>query len=199
MMGKERATSGDAPPQMGVILLALAGILMLSLAVCALVIENAVSLRGRAAVSDHVQSDGTAENLIPIVEEPWMAHGVLHIRGALLRLNQPVGAVNMRVGLIPLDARTGADVQDEAIVLNTQMERRFDHAAEYGCDDHCGFSAAVRVKRLPEQAEMYRVVILDETGGEKRMIGTDMVIMPTEGGAAFERRPQGEKEEQDAL
>ena len=49
-----------------------------------------------------------------------------------LRMEQPVGAVNVRVGLLaqPLEAGTPAALPEEAILLNTQMTRRYDLAQQ---------------------------------------------------------------------
>lgn len=186
-MNGQRGIHGDVPPRMRAVLFALAAILLLALAVCALVVSNAIAPRGQALLSDYMQSDGTAEQLVLLTEEPWTAHGVLHIRGALLRMDQPVGAVNMRVALIPLHPDTGAWAQQEATLLNTQMVRRFDYAAEYGCDDHCGFSAAVQISRLPTQADAFRVALLDAADGVRRLMETDVVVRRTADGLAFVR------------
>lgn len=189
---------GCAPLKKRVILPALAAILLLALAVCALHVQNAVSLRGTVPAGEYLLTDGAAESLVPLVEDPWMAYGVLHIRGALLRLNQPVGAVNVRVGLMAQDPETGAPAADEVILLNTQMVRRFGLAKTYGCDDHCGFSAAAQASRLAGGDTPYRVVLVDETDGEKRMIETDMTVTPGEDGLAFVRVHQPGEEAQDA-
>ncbi|MBR3795026.1 MAG: hypothetical protein IKK34_03205 [Clostridia bacterium] len=151
-----------------VILAALLAILALSALVCVLHGVNAVSLRGTMPAAGCVITDGEAEGLRLLVEEPWMDGRVLHISGALMRVDQPVGGVNVRVGLMK------AQQADEVIRLNTQMVRRYALAKEYGCDDHCGFHAAVSAGRL-EDAE-YHVVVLDEIGGEVRLLETGMTV-----------------------
>ena len=186
-MKDERAPGGCAPIKKRVILLALAAIFLLAFVVCILHVINAVSLRGTAKLSEYDRTDGRAEGLMPIVETPWVERDVLHIRGALVRMDQAVGSVNVRVGLIPETAETGLAAQDEVMLLNTQLVRRFDYAAEYGCDDHCGFSAAAWMKRLPDTEASYRVVLVDETDGAKRMLDTELRIVPAQGMMTHER------------
>ncbi|MGN0775212.1 MAG: hypothetical protein ACI4MM_00905 [Candidatus Ventricola sp.] len=185
-MKGERAACGYAPIKKRVILPALAAVFLLALVVCILHVVNAVSLRGTAKLSEYDQTDGRTERLMPIVETPWVEQDVLHIRGALVRMDQAVGSVNVRAGLIPEMVGAGMTSQDEVILLNTQMVRRFDYAAEYGCDDHCGFSAAVRMKRLPATEASYRVVLVDETDGAKRMIDTELRIVLAQGMMTYE-------------
>lgn len=183
------------PLKKRVILPALAAIILLAAAVCALHRINAVSLRGTATVGDYTRTDGAAENLVPLVEDPWKDAGIIHIRGALLRMDQAVGAVNVRVGLIPERTGEGAPAaeENEAILLNTQMVRRSDLAQAYGVDDHCGFHAAADEKLL-ERGKQYRVVLADETDGAMRMVETGMTVAPIDGGLAFMRVKEPEEE-----
>jgi len=112
-------------PRRAVVCAALAAILLLALAVCALHRVNAVSLRGTARASDYTPlarapldakldaafggeawvlrgyTDGVRGCAL-FMEEPEAEGGLLIIRGGLLRLDQPVGEVRVRVGLIPV-------------------------------------------------------------------------------------------------
>ena len=187
-------------PRIGVVFCALMAILLLAFAVCALHWVNAVSLRGTAQLEDYTLTDGVAENLVPVVDEPWMDEDVLHISGALLRLDQPVGGVNVRVGLIAqqLEEGTPAQSAEQVVLLNTQMVRRFELAQEYGYDDHCGFHAAVDTGLLQNGGVQYRVVLADETDGAKRMIATGVTAALIEGGLAFVRENSPEEEAQHA-
>lgn len=176
-------------PKTGVVLCALLALVLLASAVCALHWVNAVSLRGTAKLADYSLTDGAAENLVPVMNEPWVEEGILHISGALLRMNQPVGEVNVRVGLVAQQLEAGAPARsaEEALLLNTQLVRRTGLAQEYGCDDHCGFHAAVRAKSLQTGGVQYCVVLADETDGAMRMVETGMTITLIEGGIAFAR------------
>ena len=177
---------------------ALLAILLLAAGVCALHGHNAVSLRGTVQVSGYSLTDGAAEGLVPIVHDPWEDNGVLYISGALLRPGQQVGAVNVRAALLPQALIEGepAKTQETAILLNTQMVRRTELAQQYGCDDHCGFYAAVQTDRLPEGTYQYRVMLADETDNGKRMIDTGLTVTPIEGGLAFARANPPEVEAQ---
>lgn len=186
-----------APLRLRVILPTLAAIVLLGAAVCLLHWENAVSLRGEAKISEYAMVNAEDENLILILHEPWQEEGVMHISGALLRPGQNVGGVNVRVALLPqkLEAGQPAQMDDAVILLNTQMVRRQDYAAEYDADDHCGFHAAADVKRLWGDGYQYRVALADETGVAKNLIETDMTVTPIEGGLAFARVHAPESEE----
>lgn len=179
-----------------VVLLALAAILLLAAGVCALHYVNAVFPCGTVAVSGYAPTDGAAENLVPIVEEPWADAGIIHISGALLRMDQEVGAVNVRVALIPEKIAEGepAKEQEEAILLKTQMVRRQDMKQTYGVDDHCGFHATVKRRALKGEGWQYRVALVDETDGAKRMIETNLWIAAIDGGLAHMRRNLPEQE-----
>lgn len=187
--------SGVNKPKTGVVLFSLLIITLLAAAVCALHWMNAVSLRGTTALAAYRLTDGAAENLVAMVDEPWMDEGVLHISGALLRMNQQVGEVNVRTGLIAQQLEAGAPAQpaEQVILLNTQMVRRQDLAQEYGCDDHCGFHAAVDAGKLEHDHVQYLVVLVDETCGAKRMLETGLTIKLIEGGLAYGRvnEPEG--------
>lgn len=176
-------------PKTSVVLGALVVIVLLAAAVCALHWMNAVSLRGTVLLEDYTLTDGRDENLIPVVDDPWIAEGILHISGALMRMDQQVGAVNVRVGLIEQQLEAGAPARssENAIVLNTQMVRMYALAQQYGCDDHCGFHAAVDARKLERDHTQYRVVLVDETDGAKRMVETGMTVTLIEGGIAFAR------------
>ena len=158
-------------PRAAVICGALLAIVLLACAVCALHWMNAVSLRGSIPVGGCIKADSTEEGLVPLVEKLQLERGILEISGALLRMDQPVGKVHVRVGLI------AQEKPDEMILLNTQMVRRFDMAQTYGCDDHCGFHATVKKDQLTERDGAYRVVLVDEQNGTLKMIETGYVIM----------------------
>lgn len=198
-------------PRRAVVLTALAAILLLSLAVCALHGVNAVSLRGTARVSDYAllaraPEDATLDvalceeaRALPVytdgergfallMEEPEVTDGLLIIEGGLLRFDQPVGEVRVRVGLIPVDAAPGAPAtrSDEIVLLNTQMVRwNAELARENGFDDHCGFCATAAHKRLPDG--QYDVVLLDESDGGRRLIDARVSVTLTDGGFAVGR------------
>lgn len=157
-------------PRRSVIFAALLGIAALAALVCVLHGVNAVSLRGTMPADECQMTDGTAEGLRLLIEDPWMDGRILHISGALLRMNQPVGSVNVRVGLMEDLAA------DEVILLNTQMVRRYALAQEYGCDDHCGFHAAVSVDYLKDEHASYHVVVLDEVPGAVRLLQTGLTL-----------------------
>lgn len=162
MKFREKAGVTYAPVHGRIVLAALAVTLLMAIAVCALHWENAVSLRGRIPLSDCAVTDGLAEGLTPLVETARAQRGILYIDGALVR-EGGIGEVRLRVALIARDMR-------EAILLNTQMVRRFDLARELGCDDHCGFAAAAQVKRLSPGT--YDIALLDEADGERRLVTT---------------------------
>ena len=110
-------------PRRGVVLLSLAGILLLAAAVCALHVVNALTLRGTARMSDYTplarakQDMAVEEGLLGVAQLPVYTDGersfalflreltetdgMLCISGALLRPEQAVGEVRVRVGLIP--------------------------------------------------------------------------------------------------
>ena len=155
-------------PRTSVVLCALLAIVLLALGVCALHWVNAVSPKGTMAAGSCVMTDGAAENLRLLVEDPWKAESVIHISGALMRMDQPVGDVNMRVGLMD-DAH-----EDDVIVLSTQMVRRPELAQTYGCDDHCGFHASVDAGKLEKTT--YRVVVLDEVSDTVRLLQTGLTV-----------------------
>lgn len=161
-----------APPKVWVVLAALAAIVLLAAGVCLLHWHNAVSLRGEVKVSEYAVLDEAPEDLVLIANEPYDLDGVLHISGALLRPGKKVGAVNVRAALL-------GDAADTAILLNTQMVREYDLAAQYGADDHCGFHAAAQLRRLPDGD--YRLVLADETDGARNLIKTN-VSVTLEGG-----------------
>lgn len=177
-------------PKLRVILAALAAILLLAFSVCALHAVNAVSLKGTQPVGAYTLTDGAAENWAALTDDPWQDGGVIHVTGALMRMNQPVGAVNVRAGLI-------AEGSDEVILLNTQMVRRPDLAQRYGCDDHCGYAAAVKADDLTRDTQ-YRIVLTDETDGQLRMLDAGVTIVPAEGGLASARRNAPEEGERHA-
>ena len=142
-------------------------------------------------ISLEAVADGDSLGLEPDIPEDgiFIKGGVLHIRGALYRHDQPVGAVRMRVGLLwkPTDG------EEETVVtlLNTQMVRLEEADAErLGVDDHCGFHAAVDPERLPHWGEdgQYRVVLIDDTTG--CMVDTDVVglTLPRDGLAVTRKR-----------
>ena len=155
-------------PRTSVVLCALLAIVLLSLGVCALHWVNAVSLKGTITASSCIMTDGAADNLRLLVEDPWKDGCVIHISGALMRIDQPVGDVNMRVGLIA-DAH-----EDDVIVLSTQMVRRPELAQIYACDDHCGFHASVDAGKLEETT--YRVFVLDEISDTVRLMQTGLTV-----------------------
>lgn len=156
---------------------------------------NATTLRGTVSAADYrvitreaISTDGAQGLEADIPEDGvYMKGGVLHIRGALYRRNQPVGAVNLRVGLIwkPL----GGEEEDAVTLLNTQMVRLEETDAQaLGVDDHCGFHAAVDPTRLSHQGEEgeYRVVLADDTTG--CLVDTDIVGLSLDDGLAVVRK-----------
>ena len=163
-----------APVRGAVVLAALAAILLLAVAVCALHWQNAVSLRGTIRLVDCETTDGAREGLTPLVEEARTRGGAIYLSGALLR-EGAVGEVRVRVALI----RKGSD---EATLLNTQMVRRYDLAQAFGCDDHCGFAAAVRVGSL--SPEEYDIALIDESDGARRLVTTGRTLTVGKAGSA---------------
>ena len=179
-------------PRRGVVLLSLAGILLLAAAVCALHVVNALTLRGTARVSDYVllarakQDMAVEEGLLGVAQLPVYTDGersfalflgeltetdgMLCISGALLRPEQTVGEVRVRVGLIP------SERPEEIVLLNTQMVRRALAGQALGVDDHCGFAASAARRLLPDG--QYAVVLVDESDGARRLIdaGVDIAL-----------------------
>lgn len=154
----------------------------LALLLDALLWLNATSLRGTVNAADYrpisleAVADGDSLWLEPDIPEDgiFIKGGVLHIRGALYRHDQSVGAVRMRVGL--LWKPTDGEKETVVTLLNTQMVRLEEaDAKRLGVDDHCGFHAAVDLERLPHWGEdgQYRVVLIDDTTG--CMVDTDVV------------------------
>ena len=150
-----------APVKRGVVLAALAMMLGAAALVGMLLFVNATTLRG--TVSRTALTLTTPDEL-GAVAELWSAetaHGVLKLRGALAR--RGIGAVDLRVGLI---WKPDGGVEEDAVtLLNTQMVR-VDTAGMgvQDADDHCGFVAAVKLKRLPRRGEngQYRAVLVSE-------------------------------------
>lgn len=196
-----------APLRWRVILPALLAVVLLAAGVCVLHGVNAVSLRGAAALDAYTQLSPAGEQLTLAhgpqlqartyarfadgdkqfalhISDPRAERGVLHIEGILLRIDQPVGEIRMRVGLVAGDAQ-------EAVLLSTQMVRR-PEVSVHGHDDHCGFSAAVRQEDLQQGA--YRVVLADETDGAKRMIDAGLTVEVRADAVGFARMdaPEGE-------
>ncbi len=166
-----------APVRRHVVLAATAGILLLAMAVCALHVCNAVALKGTLDVQTLDAQPGV------IMQEPWEQAGILHLEGAWIRAQ--VGAVHMRVGLMEEGSNT-------ALLLNTQMVRRGDYAQAYGCDDHCGFHAAVLRDDLAQAR--YRVVLADESGAQARVMDTGVWLTLTQDGIHVERDAHAEGE-----
>lgn len=208
---KEARNVDYAPLKGGIIAAALAAIFLLAAVVCLLHGINAVSLRGTAERDAYVQLATDAELLtLPIengggervytmysngekrfalyMDDPWIGRGIVHIEGTFLRIEQAVGEVRVRAALLAQGA-------DEAIVLNTQMVRRHE-ARISGYDDHCGFSAAVSAGKLAN--DIYQVILVDETDGEKNMIYTGVSIRMHNDGRLTVYRNTTESEEQDA-
>ena len=179
-------------PRRGVVLAALAGILLLAAAVCALHVVNALTLRGTAKVGDYVPlaraeqdmavdealfgaaqlstyTDGTRSFALALTD-PALEDGMLRISGALLRPGQTVGEVRVRVGLIP------SERPEEIVLLNTQMVRRALAGQALGVDDHCGFAASAARRLLPDG--QYTVVLVDESDGARRLsdAGVDIAL-----------------------
>ena len=84
--------------------------------------------------------------------------------------------------------------QDKALLLHTQMVRRSDAAEAYGVDDHYGFHATVKEQALRREGGQYRVLLVDESGEEQRIITTDLWLSRLEGGLAFIRRNAAQQE-----
>ena len=189
------------------VLTALAGILLLAAAVCALHVVNALTLRGTAQVGDYVPltraeqdmavdeapfgaaqlstyTDGTRSFALALTD-PALEDGMLRISGALLRPGQTVGEVRVRVGLIPTER------PEEIVLLNTQMVRRVLAGQALGVDDHCGFAASAARRLLGDG--QYAVVLVDESDGARRMIDAGMDIALSRDGLTVERR-EGAKE-----
>ena len=198
-----------APLKMRVILPALLGILLLAAAVCVLHGVNAVSLRGEAAFEDYTRLEPTGEELrlsservkaerayalyedgearfALHMEQVQTENDILHIRGTLLRVDQTIDEIRMRVGL-------AAPMAQEAVLLNTQMVRRAAYAGENGYDDHCGFSSAVKVSDVAPGR--YDVVLVDETNGAKRMMHTGFALEILENGSVSMMAKLEESEE----
>ena len=189
-------------PRRGVALSALAGILLLAAAVCALHVVNALTLRGTARVSDYaplaraeqdmaVEAEGWGDAQLPVytdgersfalwLREATETDGMLCFSGALLRPEQTVGEVRVRVGLIP------AERPEEIVLLNTQMVRRALAGQELGMDDHCGFTAAAARRLLSDGR--YAVVLVDESDGARRLIDAGVDIALSRDGLTVVRR-----------
>ena len=189
-------------PRRSVVLLSLAGILLLAAAVCALHVVNALTLRGTARVSDYVLLARTGETLslsdealplladgdlrfAPQVETAALEGGVLRISGLLLRPEQTVGEVRVRVGLIP------SERPEEIVLLNTQMVRWASAGQEPGMDDHCGFAASA-ARRLLSDGQ-YAVVLVDESDGARRLIDAGVDIALSQEGLTVVRRNGAEE------
>ena len=151
----------SAPVKRRVVLVAAALTLCAAALVCALLYVNATTLRGTVS---RTALTLTTPDEFGAVAELWSAetaHGVLKLRGALAR--RGIGAVDLRVGLI---WKPDGGVEEDAVtLLNTQMVRV--NTADMGvqdADDHCGFVAAVKLKRLPHHGEngQYRAVLVSE-------------------------------------
>lgn len=156
----------SAPVRGRLVLLLLAGIVLVAAVVTGVQVANAHALRGVVDAQACRLTDGAQEDLLPVLERAWVEpEHMLHVEGALLRLDQPVGEVNVRIGLM-------ADGQ--VILLNTQMVRRPDYAQAYGCDDHCGASALADVRDIGQGT--YDVVFVDVQGEETRLITTGMSL-----------------------
>ena len=194
-------------PRRGVVLVSLAAILLLAAAVCALHIVNALTLRGTARVSDYTPLARVAQNMpmeealwgvaqLPVyadgersfalwLREPEETDGMLCISGALLRPEQAVGEVRVRVGLIP------SERPEEIVLLNTQMVRWTQPAQALGVDDHCGFAASAARRLLGDG--QYTVVLVDESDGARRLIDVGMDIALSRDGLTVSRSG-GERE-----
>ena len=194
-------------PRRGVVLLSLAGILLLAAAVCALHVVNALTLRGTARVSDYTplarakQDMAVEEGLLGVAQLPVYTDGersfalflreltetdgMLCISGALLRPEQTVGEVCVRVGLIP------AERPEEIVLLNTQMVRWVLAGQELGMDDHCGFAASASRRLLSDG--QYAVVLVDESDGARRLIDAGVDIAHSQDGLTAVRRNGAEE------
>ena len=191
----------SAPVRKSVAVVGVAFIAALALLTNSLLWLNATTLRGTVSAADYraipLEAVGTddALGLEPNIPEDgvYMSGGVLHIRGALYRRDQQVGAVNLRVGLVwtPEDG----EEEDAVTLLNTQMVRLEEADAQtLGVDDHCGFHAAVDPERLPHQDEagQYRVVLADDTTG--CLVDTDIVGLTLDDGLTVVRKQVGADE-----
>lgn len=188
-------------PRRGVALLSLAGILLLAAAVCALHVVNALTLRGTARVSDYtplaraeqdmaveegiwgvarlpVYTDGERSFALALTD-PALTDGMLCFSGALLRPEQTVGEVRVRVGLMP------SERPEEIVLLNTQMVRWTQPAQALGMDDHCGFAASAARRLLGDG--QYAVVLVDESDGARRLIDAGMDIALSRDGLTVAR------------
>ena len=194
-------------PRRGVVLLSLAGILLLATAVCALHVVNALTLRGTARMSDYtplaraeqnmaVEAEGWGDVQLPVytdgersfalwLREATETDGMLCFSGALLRPEQTVGEVRVRVGLIP------AERPEEIVLLNTQMVRWAPAGQEPGMDDHCGFAASA-ARRLLSDGQ-YAVVLVDESDGARRLIDAGVDIALSQDGLTAVRRNGAEE------
>ena len=192
-------------PRRSVALLSLAAILLLAAAVCALHVVNALTLRGTARVSDYVPLARAEQNMavegwgdvqLPVytdgersfalfLRELTETDGMLCISGALLRPEQAVGEVRVRVGLIP------AERPEEIVLLNTQMVRWVLAGQELGMDDHCGFAASA-ARRLLSDGQ-YAVVLVDESDGARRLIDAGVDIALSQDGLTAVRRNGAEE------
>lgn len=205
---KEKTSYTYAPLRWCVVLLGLLAVLLLAAGVCVIHGVNAVSLRGVADSAEYRQVENTGGQLVLSaadhaqertymlyrdgeknfglhLADPWTDRGILHIEGTLLRIDQQVGEIRVRVGLLK---------EDKVILLNTQMVRRFQYAGNNGYDDHCGFAAAAIQERLLQDEALYQVVLVDETDGEKRMIYTGMTLGLVEGRLMLDRENLAESE-----
>ena len=205
-METERTT---APVRRGVVLGALAAILLLAALVCALHGINALRPRGSARVSDYTPLERMAQEIaaegqetltvyadgalrfVPQVETVAQTRGVLRVSGLLLRPGQDVGEVRVRVALVPqVTAADGSAAwAGQAVLLATQMVRRSE-AARWGADDHCGFAATAARRAVP--GGQYAVVLLDESDGARRLIDTNVRIALTRDGLVVVTRAGGE-------
>ena len=192
-------------PRRGVVLLSLAGILLLAAAVCALHVVNALTLRGTARMSDYTPLARAEQNMavegwgdvqLPVytdgersfalwLREATETDGMLCFSGALLRPEQTVGEVRVRVGLIP------AERPEEIVLLNTQMVRWAPAGQEPGMDDHCGFAASA-ARRLLSDGQ-YAVVLVDESDGARRLIDAGVDIALSQDGLTAVRRNGAEE------
>ena len=192
-------------PRRGVVLLSLAGILLLAAAVCALHVVNALTLRGTARVSDYTPLARAEQNMavegwgdvqLPVytdgersfalwLREATETDGMLCFSGALLRPEQTVGEVRVRVGLIP------SERPEEIVLLNTQMVRWAPAGQEPGMDDHCGFAASA-ARRLLSDGQ-YAVVLVDESDGARRLIDAGVDIALSQDGLTAVRRNGAEE------
>lgn len=189
-----KPTCAIAPVRRGLALAGLLAALALAVAVCALHALNAGSLRGTAALDACVVeaaqmlyvADGQTRALaggaqggtIALVREPWADETHLRITGALMRPGEAVGAVNVRVCLIPENVMGGAR-GEIGVLLNTEMVREPELAAQYGCDDHCGFAALARLDAIGDGA--YAVALIDDSDGTRRVVDTGLHVGLTDG------------------